>query len=144
MEAVTASPQEWTQLVSKALGRPVTTEVAMRMQVEVCEKYGVTETEAETALHVCLGEVDLGAPLCSEVMLHLYRQAGVVRDHLREEELGPTWRPSQFDGRTMGEEVDRYTNQVGTARSVNSLPIERTATGCIGTPKRAACVISHS
>jgi len=98
------SPEEWAQLVSKALGgNEVPVDVAMRMQLELCDKWGMTVTEAETALHMACGEVDLGAPLCAEVCLHLYRQAGLCKTAV---DIGDCWLPSQFDARELFEEIE--------------------------------------
>ena len=41
------SPEEWAQLLSRALGKVVPVDAAMRMQVELCDKWGMTATEAE-------------------------------------------------------------------------------------------------
>lgn len=88
------SEEEWTQLLSLALKRPMTREMAMRVQVQLCTQCEISVTEAETALLMCCGEFDLGAPLSAEVLLHLLRCAGVCRS---DAELGGCWIPAQFD-----------------------------------------------
>jgi len=85
--------EEWQQLIEHALCRKVTFEVAMRMQVYMCRDLELTITEAETALLVCAGGFDLGAPLCAEVTLHLVRSMEMSK----VVDLGPCWVPSQFD-----------------------------------------------
>lgn len=90
------SEEDWRQLVEQALGRQVSTEDAMNMQLSICEEWQLSVPEAETALLMLCGRFDLGAQLSAEVVLHLYRRAGLFSSD-KVVDLEKFWSPSSFD-----------------------------------------------
>lgn len=112
------SDEDWRQLVSRALGKDIGMDTAMRMQFSICEQWGLTIAEAETAMMLLCGRFDIGAQLSAEVVLHFYRRAGIFDTDV---DLGKFWSPTSFDPQNEGS--DRLQEVLQPGRKVGKVEV---------------------
>jgi len=116
------SNTEWTQLVCRAMNKEVSDETAMSMQVSMCREWNLSIAEAETALLMVCGRFDLGAQLAAEVVLHLYRRAGLIQE---QNLVGHFWTPSTFDPKVDAKGKDRIQKLLPQGRTFLEVEILR-------------------